>query len=229
MSAISHNIELVRERIHRACNAAGRHASEVTLIAVSKTVSLENILEAHECGINDFGENRPQELLRKVALLPGALKWHMIGHLQKNKVRSIVPVVHRVQSVDSIRLLELLDVAAVNLKHPLSVFLEVNISREEQKHGFFDFELEAALAAATNLPHLRVDGLMTVGELTDNNDHTRRQFAELRMLRDRLCPPSWDLSMGMSHDFENAILEGATVVRIGSAIFGDRSHATHAH
>lgn len=227
MDSLKENISFVHDRISRACDRVGRIRSDVTLVAVSKTVDIARIAAALDLGLSDFGENRPQELARKAALLPPSVRWHMIGHLQRNKIRDVADVAHCVHSVDSLRLLHALDAATSDTQQHLHAFLEVNISREPQKHGFLAEEVAAAVDAAAACPFLSVHGLMTVAEDTRDERILRAQFAALRNLRDQLGYPSWDLSMGMSHDFEIAIEEGATVVRVGSAIFGERIDAPH--
>ena len=227
MDNLFSSVIAVRERIQRACDRAHRNPNDVTLVAVTKTVDIERIAEAYACGLRDFGENRPQELARKALLLPHDVRWHMIGHLQRNKIHFVVDTAACIHSVDSLRLLIALETAATAAQRTLPVYLEINVSREPQKHGWQEDEISAALACAASLPHIEVCGLMTVAQDTPDEIELRRQFSTLRTLRDCVGSPTWALSMGMSHDFEIAIEEGATVVRVGSAIFGKRPNAPH--
>jgi pyridoxal phosphate enzyme (YggS family) len=217
----------VVERVEKACRRAQRDPREVTIIAVTKTVSSETAALLPDLGIVELGESRPQELWRKAERLPPTVRWHLIGHLQRNKVERTVrlrPVVH---SVDSLQLLEALAVVAAQLPgDPLRVFLEVNVSGERQKHGFRLEELAGArdLVVRLNSGRLVVVGLMTMAPLSDDPERARPIFAALHALRDDwkdLPPPHRveHLSMGMSQDFEVAVEEGATYLRLGSVLF----------
>ena len=215
----------VQERLAAACRRSGRGRDEVTLVAVTKTVSAAWAAKLPELGVYDLGESRPQELWRKAAAVPGSVRWHLVGHLQRNKVERTLPLVHLVHSVDSIRLLEALDAAAAKLHVPANALLEVNTSGERAKHGFALAEMPDLLPQLAPLNHARVLGLMTMAALSEEREDSRPAFATLRELRDRLrgaVPPPHDLrelSMGMSNDFETAVEEGATLVRIGTALF----------
>jgi hypothetical protein len=220
---LTENVTRIRHRIADAAARAGRSANEITLMAVTKYVSAEVARSLTLAGCFDLGESRPQELWSKadeLADLP--IRWHMIGHLQQNKVRRTLPLATMIHSIDSPRLL-----AAVSeeSQRPLPVLLEVNISGEATKHGFAPDAVEPVLADLSSYPNVVVRGLMCMARLEGDLDDARRDFAALRKLRDRLrhnAPAGAaldELSMGMSHDFEAAIEEGATIVRIGSALF----------
>ncbi|MEI8206233.1 MAG: YggS family pyridoxal phosphate-dependent enzyme [Kiritimatiellales bacterium] len=222
--SIRDNLEAVEARIAAACKKAGRTRDEVKLIAVSKTKSVEAVLEAADAGQLLFGENRVQEAQAKIPLCPGSLQWHLIGHLQSNKARIAASGLFRmIHSVDSEKLLRALDeYAAV----PLPVLIQVNISGEGSKEGCAPAEAAALIAAANQCGKVEVHGLMTIPPFTPDPGKARIHFSNLRKLRDRLQQetgtPLPELSMGMSHDFEVAIEEGATFIRVGSDIFGSR-------
>lgn len=244
VEAIRGSVLQVRERIARAADKAGRSATEVTLVAVTKTHPLEAVLAAYRAGVRDFGENRVQEAASKIAaaegwladqfggdgsLAPSAPRWHLIGHLQTNKARLASHLFQMVQSVDSVRVAEALDRAMVHQGgSPLAVLLEVNVAGEATKFGFEPESLIENAARLIALPGLRVEGLMTVAPLVKDPEEVRPVFRRLRQLRDDLRRQhprlEWrHLSMGMTDDFEVAIEEGATMVRIGRAIFGQRT------
>jgi pyridoxal phosphate enzyme (YggS family) len=216
----------VEVRLQAACDRAGRRRSEVTLVAVTKTVSTAVAALLPSLGVKDLGESRPQELWRKAAAVVGA-RWHLVGHLQRNKVERTLPLVCRIHSVDSLRLLTAIEEACAGLARPepLPVLLEVNASGETGKHGFAPQEVPGLAAAVTQLRHVRVDGLMTMAAYEEDPQRCRPTFALLRELRDRLQRllggdhPLPHLSMGMSNDFEVAVEEGATVVRLGTVLF----------
>lgn len=223
---ITENVAAVRARIDAAAARTGRTADDITLVCVTKYTGVDAARALLEAGCHDLGESRPQELWHKHEALAGsAVRWHMIGHLQRNKVARTLPCVHLLHSVDSLRLAGTIDENARNLGPPARVLLEVNISGEAAKHGFAPLEVEQVLAELANLPHLRVLGLMGMASGDGELETARREFASLRELRERLCGscPAGisldELSMGMSHDFDVAIEEGATLVRVGSALF----------
>ncbi len=231
--SISENIAEIRERIEIAARRAGRPAGSVSLMAVTKTHPAERIREAYEAGLRIFGENRVQEFAGKAEALrdlQGA-EWHMIGHLQTNKAGKAVELFSAVDSVDSVKLAEKLDAAARKLGKQLAVLIEINVGGEEAKSGVdLDArELEDLLRAAPRFEALRFTGLMTVPPYTEDPEGARPYFRQLRALRDniawrKLPAVAMDvLSTGMSHDFEVAIEEGSTCVRVGTAIFGERS------
>ena len=230
--SIADNLSAIYERIARAAGRAGRDPADVRLMAVSKTVPAEMIIEAYEAGQRLFGENRVQEFADKhgaLYQLPGA-EFHMIGHLQSNKAGKTAELFPAIDSLDSVKLGDRLNAAAEALGKKLDALLEINIGGEEAKSGIApeSAELERILAAAPNWQHLRLHGLMTVPPFTEDPEGARPWFRRLRELRDRMAArklPSItldELSMGMSHDFEVAVEEGSTCVRIGTAIFGER-------
>jgi pyridoxal phosphate enzyme (YggS family) len=214
----------VEERLQAACARAGRPRSEVTLVAVTKTVSPRVAACLVELGVQNLGENRPQELWRKAAALPPEVHWHLVGHLQRNKIKRTLPLVHLVHSVDSLRLLEALDQEAGRQHRPIPVLLEVNASGEPGKNGFRPEEIPDLAPHFTRLANLKVSGLMTMAALEEEPQNCRPAFALLRQLRERLrselgpAYPLEHLSMGMSNDFEVAVEEGATLVRLGTVL-----------
>ncbi len=218
--------DALRAAIAQACSAAGRDPAEVELLAVTKTYPAEAADYAARYGLRSVGENRVQEGVDKRAQTAAAVRWELIGHLQSNKSRLAAQHFHRVQSVDSEKLLNHLDRAAGELGQPLAILLQINAGRDPAKFGA---ELEDAprlLDAALAKPHLRVDGLMTIAPLSDDPAVAQRTFATLRELRDTLAAktgaPLRELSMGMSGDFAAAIAAGSTLVRIGTALYGTR-------
>jgi pyridoxal phosphate enzyme (YggS family) len=223
------NLRRVRERIAQATEAAGRRAEDVTLVAVTKYVDAIAAAEAIAAGCHDLGESRPQELWSKAAALTshaGGVRWHLIGHLQRNKVRRTLPLVALIHSVDSERLLATIDSEAQSLGlEKVRVLAEVNTSGDSAKHGLAPDEVELLVANSTQFSRVAICGLMTMAALEGGPSVARRNFASLRELRDQLAPrvPAGvelnELSMGMSGDFEEAIREGATIVRIGSALW----------
>jgi pyridoxal phosphate enzyme (YggS family) len=229
---VESNLRRTLDRIAGAARRAGRHADEVTLVAVSKFHPPEAVLRAANAGHRDFGENYPQELWTKataVGLGQGPVRWHLIGHLQRNKVARVVPHAALVHSVDSARLAEALDVAGRVRGAAVPVLLEVNVSREPSKHGFAAEDLPALGPLIAGSAGLQIEGLMGMGAHHDDPAANRTAFAALRGLRDRLRGewglPLPHLSMGMSSDFEVAVEEGATIVRVGTAIFGPRHYS----
>jgi pyridoxal phosphate enzyme (YggS family) len=219
---IQENLARIEQRLRSACARAGRTRECVTLVAVTKTVSADVAALLPELGVRDLGENRPQELWRKAEAIP-AVRWHLIGHLQRNKVERTLPLIHRLHSVDSIRLLAALD--AVEQPRSVEVMLEVNCSGESSKQGFAPAEVPALAPALRALRNVRVVGLMTMAAYEDQPERCRPSFALLRRLLDELrqlagdVHPLAELSMGMSSDFEVAIEEGATAVRLGTVLF----------
>ncbi len=223
---VAENLAGVRQKIAAAAGASGRSPDEVALVAVTKYVGPEVIRALVEAGCATLGESRPQQLCSRAADLADLpVRWHMIGHLQRNKVQRTLPVVEMIQSVDSVRLAVAIDEAAGAAGRTMPVLLEVNVSGDEAKHGFSPDELDRRLDELAGLGRLEIRGLMTMASLEGGPDVARRDFASLRALRDRLrrdCPPGvalGELSMGMSGDYQEAIREGATIVRIGSALF----------
>jgi hypothetical protein len=225
MSRLADNLARVRERIAEAARRSGRTAESVTLVAVTKSVGVQQSRKLALAGCLDLGEGRPQELWSKHAALADlAIRWHLVGHLQRNKVERTLPLVSMIHSVDSLRLLRAIDDAAGAIDRTTPVLLEVNISGEPAKHGFSPDEMPQRLAEALACTHVQVRGLMAMAGLDGDANRARRDFRMLRELRDRLRNLPLgdglaDLSMGMSGDFEAAVEEGATIVRIGSALF----------
>ncbi len=231
--SIADNIARVQDQIARAAARTQRKPEDITLVAVSKTFPPESIREAYDSGLRVFGENRVQEFIAKSAFvrhLPGS-EWHLIGHLQTNKTGRAIELFDWIDSLDSLRLAEKLNTAAEKLNKTVPVLIEVNIGAEEAKSGVAaaSAELEELLSSTGRFPHLQVRGLMTVPPFTDDPEGARPYFRQLRKLRDqiaarKLSSISMDvLSMGMSHDFEIAVEEGSTCIRVGTAIFGERN------
>ena len=245
------NILEIEQRIQKACERAGRSRSEVTLIAVSKTMPNEKLVEAYHLGMRSFGENKVQELVQKYEDLSqefdNATEWHMIGHLQRNKVKYIVDKATLIHSVDSIRLAEQISQEAIKQDVVCNILLEVNIADEDTKYGATIDEVPALLHEVLQLKNIKVRGLMTVAPYTDNPEKNREYFKKLRQLyvdiksknNDNNCngnnieetAPRYNLSnfnvlsMGMTGDFEIAIEEGATIIRVGTGIFGERDYS----
>ena len=223
---ISNNLAAIRERVKAAAERSGRQPNEVTLVAVTKYVGIDEIQALVDTGCQDLGESRPQDLWQKVEALPDrSIRWHMIGHLQRNKVRRTVPLAHLIHSGDSQRLLEAIDTVCQEHSTIAKVLLEVNISGDQSKHGFAPESLMEYVTSLDQLKNLEVLGLMGMASFTGGIEQARSDFRRLRKLRDELqirCPANVtlnELSMGMSGDFEVAIEEGATIVRVGSALF----------
>lgn len=211
-------LQSVQSRIATACDRAGRSTSSITLVAVTKTVTTEVAKAIFELGVHHLGENRPQELWKKAAALPDAT-WHFIGHMQRNKLDKSLPLVSLVHSVDSVRLLDAIAAFGTKRGSPVSILLEVNCSREPAKGGF----APEMLPSLTVPEGVKLEGLMTMAAAHDDAELCRPAFVELRQLRDalqqRLGYSLPHLSMGMSNDFEIAIEEGATLIRLGSVLF----------
>jgi pyridoxal phosphate enzyme (YggS family) len=234
--SIADQLALIRDRISSAARSAGRNPDDIALMAVCKTFPAEAIVEAYAAGQRLFGENRVQEFAEKfpaVRTLPDA-HFHMIGHLQSNKAAKAVEIFHAVDSIDSAKLAQRLNDAAQKLNKTLDALIEINVGGEEAKSGLAPDspEIEAILSQAPEWKHFKIRGLMTVPPFTDDPEGARAYFRELRELRDRLAARNYSnvaldvLSIGMSHDFEVAIEEGSTCVRIGTAIFGERPRKT---
>ncbi len=227
MPNIATNLLDIRQQLDLTAVKAGRDPSSVRLIAVSKTKPMALIHEAWEAGQVDFGENRPQELRDKQPQLPDA-KWHMIGTLQRNKIKYLLPWIHLIHSVDSAKLLEEIDLLANRQGIVVDCLLQLNISEEDTKSGLEEDTTEALLLNIASFPGIRIRGLMGMAALTDDQSVIRQQFRRLRLAKERFSTISHpqllmtELSMGMSGDFEIAIEEGSTMVRIGSALFGGR-------
>lgn len=224
-------LEEVRSRIRQACERSGRDPDEVTLIAVSKTKPVSMIREAMEAGQTVFGENKVQELCSKYEELPGTLEWHMIGHLQRNKVKYIADKAALIHSVDSLRLAETIDQEGAKHQRVIPILIEVNVAGEDTKFGV---SVEEALLLAeqiSHLSHVKIRGLMTIAPFVENPEENRPVFARLRQLSVDIDAKNMNnvcmdiLSMGMTNDYEVAIEEGATMVRVGTGIFGERDYS----
>ena len=229
---IARNIQRISERIVQTAESCGRRPEEITLLAISKTFPCEAIAEAMTVGIGRFGESRVQEAETKIPHFTGATKqraeWHLIGHLQSNKTRRAVELFDVIQSVDSAKLAARISQAALELGKTISVLTQVDLGNEETKFGASPDEIFEIVEALSNLKGIRLDGLMTLPPYFENQEEARPYFRRLRELGEKLeteqpgCLGKRHLSMGMSHDFEAAIREGATIVRVGTAIFGTR-------
>ena len=230
---IAERVAAVRERIARAAERAHRSPSDVRLVAISKTQPIEAVREAFAAGVRDFGENRVQEAEPKIAasadLVAAGARWHLVGHLQSNKARRAGALFELVQSIDSLELAERLARVGEEAGRPLRGLIEVDLAGEATKFGLPEAALAPALQALRGRGGLRLEGLMVLPPLFDDKDAVRPYFRRLRELRDRALGEgllaAGELSMGMSHDFETAIEEGATLVRVGTAIFGERRAA----
>lgn len=226
---VKENLEEVRRRIQLACKRCNRNPEEITLIAVSKTKPVELLLQAYEAGARDFGENRVQEILEKCDHMPEDMRWHMIGHLQKNKVRQVIDKVVLIHSVDTVDLARQIEKDGAKRGLHTDILLEVNVAREESKFGFFPEEVENAVAEISLLPHVHIKGLMTVAPFVANSEDNREVFKKLYQLYVDIRDKNIDnvnmsvLSMGMTGDYEVAIEEGATMIRVGTGIFGSRT------
>ncbi len=227
---IRENIRQTEANIREACVRAGRDSQEVTLIAVSKTKPVAMLQEAYDCGCRHFGENKVQELAEKYGQLPKDIKWHMIGHLQRNKVKYIVDKAYLIHSVDSLRLAEEISKEAGKKGITAHILVEVNIAREETKFGIAKEEAEELIREIAKLPSLRVEGLMAIAPYVENPEKNRQYFEDLYHLSVDIKEKNIDninmsvLSMGMTGDYEVAVEEGATYVRVGTGIFGERHY-----
>lgn len=225
---IKENLTEVRTRIEDACMRSGREPKEVTLIAVSKTKPVSMLMEAYAAGIRDFGENKVQEILEKAPQMPKDCRFHMIGHLQTNKVHQVMDRVVLIHSVDSLRLAEKIEKEAEKRDLTAEILLEVNVAREESKYGFLPEELMSALEEIGKYSHIRVKGLMTIAPNVENAEDNRKVFQSLYQLYVDIKSKNIDnvnmsiLSMGMTGDYEVAIEEGAAMIRVGTGIFGSR-------
>jgi len=229
MSSVAENLERVRERIAQAATKAGRAVDEIELVAITKTHDAERVREAIEAGQILFGESRVQEARVKIPELPSNLRWHFVGHLQKNKIRHALPLFELIHSVDSLSLAQEINrIAEEEGMHP-RVLLEVNAAGEGSKFGFRPDKLRQDMEALLALPRLSIEGLMTIPPLAKEAEASRGYFVDLRKLRDRLETEFQmklpHLSMGMTNDFPVAVEEGATLARVGTAIFGERSRS----
>lgn len=224
------NLHIVEQNIQEACIRAGRKREEVTLIAVSKTKPVEMLQEVYDAGIREFGENKPQELKEKYPQLPDDIHWHMIGHLQTNKIKYIIEKACMIHSIDSVHLAKAVSEEAVKRGIVMPVLVEVNVAKEDTKFGIMPEDTEAFIRQISQFPGIQVQGLMTIAPFTEQEEENRVHFAALRKLfvdikeknidNVNMC----DLSMGMTGDYQTAIEEGATMVRVGTGIFGTRTY-----
>ncbi len=227
---LAENLQNVENRIQAACARANRERSEVTLIAVSKTKPVSMLNEVYAEGIRCFGENKVQELTEKYDKLPRDVKWHMIGHLQRNKVKYIIDKATLIHSVDSVRLAETIEQEAAKKDVIVPILVEVNVAEEDSKFGLKVNEVLGIIEEISRFPHIRIKGLMTIAPYVENPEENRPVFARLRKLSVDIAEKNIDnvsveiLSMGMTNDYEVAIEEGATMVRVGTGIFGERNY-----
>ena len=228
--SVCENYRAVEEKVRNACKKAGRSREEVTLIAVSKTKPVSMIEELLPLGVRDFGENKVQELTAKEEVLPKDIRWHMIGHLQRNKVKYVIDKACMIHSVDSLRLAQEISKEAVKHDLVMPVLIEVNVAGEESKFGVSVEEAPSLVGEAAKLPGIQVKGLMTIAPNVDDPEENRNVFRNLRKLSVDIREKNFDnvtmnvLSMGMTGDYEVAIEEGATHVRVGTGIFGERNY-----
>lgn len=224
------NINEVQANIIKACNKVGRTPDEVTLIAVSKTKPYTCIEDALESGVLDYGENKVQELSEKYDILPKDIKWHMIGHLQRNKVKYLVGKVSLIHSVDSIRLAQQIEKDFAKENKIAEILIEVNMAEEESKFGITASETEELIREIAKFPHVHINGLMTIAPYTDIPETNRQYFKQMKKLSVDINNKNIDnvnmsvLSMGMTGDYQVAVEEGATLVRVGTGIFGERNY-----
>ena len=230
MVMIAENIRNVKENIRNACIISGRSESTVKLIAVSKTKPLECLKEAYDCGIRDFGENKVQEIMDKIDKMPPDTRFHMIGHLQKNKVKYIIGKVFLIHSVDSYELAKVISRESVKRNVTTNILIEVNVSGEASKYGCKPEETAELVRQISLLPNVNVKGFMTIAPYVEDGSKNRQYFASLRQLSIDIDSQNIDnistdiISMGMTVDYEAAVIEGATYVRVGTAIFGERNY-----
>lgn len=229
-TTIKENIAAVEKVIADECKKAERPADDVTLIAVSKTKPVEMLKEAYEYGCRDFGENKVQELLDKYEVMPKDIRWHMIGHLQRNKVKYIVDKVYLIHSVDSLRLAEEISKEAEKKNVCVNILVEVNVANEESKFGTTCEEVRQLVHDISKLPNIRIKGLMTIAPFVEDAEENRAYFQKLKKISVDIMEENNDnidmgiLSMGMTGDYPVAVSEGATYVRVGTGIFGERQY-----
>ena len=227
---LQENLQQVEANICKACENAGRKRSDVTLIAVSKTKPIEMLQTVYDLGARDFGENKVQEMCEKMEVLPKNIRWHMIGHLQRNKVKYIVGKTALIHSVDSLKLAETIEKEAAKKNCIQDILVEVNVAQEETKFGLSCDEVLPLIQEIKDFPHIRVKGLMTIAPFVDDPEDNRVYFRKLKDLSLDIQSKSIDnidmsvLSMGMTNDYEVAVEEGATLVRVGTGIFGARNY-----
>ncbi len=224
-------LRTVEEKVQKACERAGRDPKEVTLIAVSKTKPIEMVREAYDAGKRDFGENKAQEMKQKYEVMPKDIRWHFIGHLQTNKIKYLLGRTCLIHSVDSLHLAQAIEAECVKRDQEADILIEVNVAQEATKFGLKLEETLALVREAAKLPHLHIQGLMTIAPYVEDPEQNRPIFASLRKLSVDIAAKNIDnvhmnvLSMGMTGDYEVAIEEGATMVRVGTGIFGQRDYS----
>ena len=223
VSDISDRLARLTARINEACHKAGRDHSEVSLVAVTKTLSADTVRAGLSAGLTVFGENYIQEAQAKINEVNSSAVWHFIGHLQTNKAKYAVRLFNLIHSVDNIKLARELNKRAGSAGRGIPILVQINISGEESKSGVSKDQAEEFIHEVLEFPHLETRGLMTVPPFFESPDSTRPYFKALRQLKEKIGPPLIDLSMGMTNDFEVAIEEGATIIRVGTAIFGPRA------
>ena len=228
---LAENLQQVNANIEKACAAVSRDPGEVTLVAVSKTKPVSMLQEAYDAGARVFGENKVQEIMDKYDQLPSDIQWHMIGHLQRNKVKYIVDKVAMIHSVDSLRLAETIEKEAAKKAVIVPILIEVNVAQEESKFGLKPEEVLPLIEQIADFSHIRIKGLMTIAPYVDNAEENREIFRELKKLSVDIAAKNINnvtmsvLSMGMTGDYMVAVQEGATMVRVGTGIFGARNYA----
>ncbi len=227
---IQENIDKIKSNVERAALSVGRDPGEVTLIAVSKTKPVSMIEEAYACGCRDFGENKVQELCDKYEVLPKDIRWHLIGHLQRNKVKYVVDKAYLIHSVDSIRLAEEIQKEAQKKGIDVNILIEVNVAAEESKFGVSVEEVENLVREAAKLPNVHIKGLMTIAPIVENPEDNSVYFTYLKQLSVDIMEKNIDnvsmdiLSMGMTGDYVQSVKDGATYIRVGTGIFGEREY-----
>ena len=224
------NLKEVEQKIQEACAKAGRAREEVTLVAVSKTKPVSMLEEIYDENIRHFGENKVQELVDKYDQLPADIHWHLIGHLQRNKVKYIIDKAELIHSVDSLRLAETIELEAAKKNVTANILIEVNVAEEDTKFGLKVEEVIPFIEEISRFPHIKIKGLMTIAPYVENPEENRSVFATLRKLSVDIAKKNIDnvnveiLSMGMTNDYQIAIEEGATMIRVGTGIFGERNY-----
>ena len=229
---LAENLQQVNANIEKACAAVGRAPSEITLVAVSKTKPVSLLQEAYDAGARVFGENKVQEIMDKYDQLPSDIQWHMIGHLQRNKVKYIIDKVAMIHSVDSLRLAQTIEQEAAKKELVMPILLEVNVAEEDTKFGLKVEEVLPLLEQISSFSHIQVKGLMTIAPFVENPEENREVFRTLKKLSVDISAKNINnvtmsvLSMGMTGDYQVAVQEGSTMVRVGTGIFGERNYAT---
>lgn len=229
---LAENLQQVNANIEKACAAVGRAPSEITLVAVSKTKPVSMLQEAYDAGARVFGENKVQEIMDKYDQLPSDIQWHMIGHLQRNKVKYIIDKVAMIHSVDSLRLAQTIEQEAAKKELVMPILLEVNVAEEDTKFGLKVEEVLPLLEQISSFSHIQVKGLMTIAPFVENPEENREVFRTLKKLSVDISAKNINnvtmsvLSMGMTGDYQVAVQEGSTMVRVGTGIFGERNYTT---